>query len=74
MMAQPFVEIGDVASHFKVSVSTVRAWVRQGQIPPNTYVKLGKTFRFQLDAVADALLNGSAVSESEPEIEIDEDL
>jgi len=73
-MAQPFVEIGDVASHFKVSVSTVRAWVRQGQIPPNTYVKLGKTFRFQLDAVADALLNGSAVSESEPEIEIDEDL
>jgi len=73
-MAQPFVEIGEVASHFKVSVSTVRAWVRQGQIPPNTYLKLGKTFRFQLDAVAEALLNSSTGTEPEPETEIDEDL
>jgi len=45
-----------VAKHFNVSVSTARAWVRQKEIPENTYVKIGKTYRFKLDAVVEALL------------------
>ena len=49
-----FVSIEDVAKHFTVSVSTARAWVRQGEIPKNTYVKIGKTYRFKLDAVVAA--------------------
>lgn len=51
-----FVGIEDVARHFNVSVSTARAWVRQKEIPQNTYVKIGKTYRFKLDAVVQALL------------------
>tara|TARA_A100000172_G_scaffold69440_1_gene49508 strand:- start:934 stop:1182 length:249 start_codon:yes stop_codon:yes gene_type:complete len=51
-----FVGIEDVAKHFNVSVSTARAWVRQKEIPQNTYVKIGKTYRFKLDAVVEALL------------------
>ena len=50
-----FVGIEDVAKHFNVSVSTARAWVRQKEIPKNTYVKIGKTYRFKLDAVVEAL-------------------
>ena len=51
-----FVSIEDVAKHFTVSVSTARSWVRQGELPKNTYVKIGKTYRFKLDAVVQALL------------------
>ena len=42
-MNEPFVTIEDVAKHFSVSVSTVRAWVSQKHIPEDTYVKIGKT-------------------------------
>tara|TARA_R110000823_G_scaffold182038_1_gene314892 strand:- start:252 stop:500 length:249 start_codon:yes stop_codon:yes gene_type:complete len=54
-MAEPFVPIEDVAKHFAVSISTIRAWLRQGHIPKNTYVKIGNTYRFKLPAVAEAL-------------------
>lgn len=60
-----FVSIEDVAKHFMVSVSTARSWVRQGEIPKNTYVKIGKTYRFKLDAVVEALL-GNQVEKKEP--------
>jgi len=52
---EPLVPIEDVAKHFTVSISTVRAWLRQGHIPKDTYVKLGNTYRFQLSKVVDAL-------------------
>tara|TARA_R110002020_G_scaffold313314_1_gene528610 strand:+ start:683 stop:1048 length:366 start_codon:yes stop_codon:yes gene_type:complete len=51
-----FVELRKVADHFKVSESTVRAWIRNGSIPENTYIKVGKTFRFELNLISDALL------------------
>ena len=38
-MNEPFVPIEDVAKHFSVSVSTVRAWVRQKHIPEDTFMK-----------------------------------
>lgn len=59
MELEPYVEIEDVAKHLRVSVSTVRAWLRQSKIPNNTYVKIGKTYRFKLSAVDSALLNSA---------------
>jgi len=52
----PFVTIESLAQFFCVSVSTIRAWVRQGHIPDNTYIKLGNTYRFNRDAVQQALM------------------
>jgi len=54
-MKSPFVMIEDVAKHFSVSVSTVRAWIRQGSIPKDTYIKVGHTYRFHLENVVAAL-------------------
>lgn len=54
-MAEPYVPIEDLAKHFAVSVSTVRAWVRQGHIPKSTYIKVGNTYRFNKTNVTDAL-------------------
>lgn len=53
----PYVPIEDVAKYFSVSVSTIRAWVRQGYIPKATYIKVGNTYRFHIDAVVEHLTN-----------------
>jgi len=54
-MTGKYVPIEDVAKHFSVSISTIRAWVRQQDIPQDTYIKVGSTYRFCIDDVADAL-------------------
>jgi len=57
MVDEAFVPIEDVAKHFSVSVSTVRAWIRQNFIPA---LKLGGVYRFKISEVEQALkkLNG----------------
>jgi excisionase family DNA binding protein len=52
MNDEAFVPIEDVAKHFAVSVSTVRAWIRQNLIPS---LKLGGVYRFKLSEVEKAL-------------------
>jgi excisionase family DNA binding protein len=69
---QPFVPIEDVARHFSVSVSTIRAWVRQGHIPKDTYVKIGNTYRFNVRDVSDALTHNNKESD-QPVIDFDDD-
>jgi len=56
-MSRPFVPIEELAKHFSVSISTIRAWVRQGHIPKDTYIKVGNTYRFSIEDVAAALTN-----------------
>jgi len=59
-MMEQLVPIEDVAKHFSVSLSTTRKWVRDGVIPSNTYIKVGKTQRFALASIAEALLKGDS--------------
>jgi len=70
-MTEPFVPIEDLAKHFTVSISTVRAWVRQGLIPKETYIKVGNTYRFSVSKVVEALTSApkdeSEKTEPEPE-------
>ena len=51
-MEEAYVPIEDVAKHFAVSVSTVRAWLRQNLIPS---LKVGGVYRFKLGEVDLAL-------------------
>jgi excisionase family DNA binding protein len=55
MNIEPYVPIEELAKHFTVSVSTVRAWVRQDLIPKHTYIKVGTTYRFNVSKVIEAL-------------------
>jgi len=55
-MERKFVQIEDIARKLHVSVSTVRTWIRQGHIPADTYIKVGKTYRFSENDVLDALV------------------
>ena len=63
-MNETFVPIEDLAKHFTVSISTVRAWVRQGYIPKDTYIKVAGTYRFCIPKVVAAL---TAAPKDEPE-------
>lgn len=50
-----YVPIEELAKHLAVSISTVRGWVRNKHIPENTYIRVVNTYRFNIDAVVDAL-------------------
>ena len=63
MDSPKYVPIEDVAKYFSVSISTIRAWVRQNQIPKDTYIKVGNTYRFCVDDVADALTKAKDTEE-----------
>jgi hypothetical protein len=65
MSLEPYVPIEVLAKHFTVSVTTVRAWVRQGLVPAHTYIKIGNTYRFSLSKVVAALT--AAPAEAEPD-------
>ena len=65
--------IEDIAKHFSVSISTVRAWVRQKHIPEDTYIKIGSTYRFRVSDVESALTSSKKEVRSQ-EIEYLNDL
>ena len=52
MVDEAFVPIEDIAKHFSVSISTVRAWIRQNLIPS---LKLGGVYRFKISEVEEAM-------------------
>jgi excisionase family DNA binding protein len=63
MVDEAFVPIEDIAKHFSVSISTVRAWIRQDLIPA---LKLGGVYRFKVSEVEEAmrkLSGGRAIKE-----------
>tara|TARA_B100000780_G_scaffold277805_1_gene249386 strand:+ start:703 stop:1041 length:339 start_codon:yes stop_codon:yes gene_type:complete len=63
---ETFVPIEEIADHFAVSVSTIRAWVRRKNITPDSYIKVGSTYRFRISDVTDSLLaNGSKADPTE---------
>ena len=78
-MIGPFIPIEEISKHFSVSVSTIRAWVRQGYIPKDTYIKVGNTYRFSITDVCNALANPFTTATSDtkepdsdiPDIDID---
>lgn len=67
MSDEPLVPIEELAKKFTVSVSTVRAWIREGHIPPHTYIKIGSTYRFDIARVMDTLMTPKPETEQSPE-------
>ena len=57
-----FVAIPEIARILGVSVPTVRLWVTSGRIAKDGYIKVGRTYRFDVAAVVNHLKNASAES------------
>jgi excisionase family DNA binding protein len=60
MMNDQYVSIEDVAKYYRVSVSTVRTWIRTDKLTSNDFLKLGNTYRFKIADVDAALRRRSA--------------
>jgi excisionase family DNA binding protein len=56
-MTKKYVSLSEAAETFGVSHSTIRNWLRDGLIPNNTYIKVGKVYRFELARLEAALLD-----------------
>lgn len=73
-MTATYVSVEALAKYFSVSISTIRAWMRQGFIPADTYIKIGTTYRFHPEKVEAALVTktqGEAVVVEEPDTQMD---
>lgn len=65
-----YVQIEDVANYFAVSVSTIRAWLRQGYIPEGSYLKIGNTYRFKVKDVEQYLIKAKDSRVQEETVEV----
>lgn len=73
-MTQPkYVTTPELAAHFNIASSTVAAMVRTGEIPPGTYVRIGRVFRFDLDKVEQSLLDRTSKTLDVKQLEFDFD-
>jgi|TARA_X000001382_G_scaffold127641_1_gene115839 hypothetical protein len=55
-MADKYVPVEDVAKLFSVTPHTVRIWVGEGKIDSDMYVKIGKTYRYDIQGIEKAFL------------------
>jgi len=61
-MTPKYVNTSDLADHFGIAKSTVIAMMRSGEIPAGTYVRMGRVFRFDLEAIEKHLLTTVTLS------------
>ena len=74
-MGPKYVTTEELAAHFAVSVQTVRGWVRSKKLPAGTYIKVGNTYRFDLQDIETTLrATASAPKQEKPELVPTQDL
>ena len=59
MSQAPFLMIEVLAKRAGVSTATIRRWVRNGHLPSETFIHIGQTYRFDLDAAMQALTSST---------------
>ena len=63
-MTKKYVSLSEAAETFGVSHSTIRNWLRDGVIPDDAYIKVGKVYRFELTRLEVALLDAKKDDDS----------
>lgn len=59
MSPTKYVTIYGLAEYLSVSPSTIRGWVRTGIIEPEDILRVGRTYRFNLERIESKLVNES---------------
>tara|TARA_R110002020_G_scaffold258053_2_gene471730 strand:+ start:1838 stop:2053 length:216 start_codon:yes stop_codon:yes gene_type:complete len=60
-----YVDINVISEYFGISKQTISKWVQAGNIPDNTYIKVGDTYRYNLEAVEKALVKRTQSEDTE---------
>jgi len=68
-MSSEYVTKKEVADHFAVASTTVDGWIRKkGLLPPGTFIKVGRTYRFKLKELEEHFLQeAQRLAGTEPE-------
>ena len=72
-MSNPYFTLEEVSSHFRVSKSTVRSWMRTGVIPEEACIKVGRVHRFDIDKIEAKLRAETEAQSSETQTTAQED-
>ena len=56
MSEKQYVDINAVVDYSGISKQTTRKWVLAGHIPKDTYIKVGDTYRYNIEAMEKAFL------------------
>lgn len=57
MTPSELVPIEVLAKKLHVSIGTIRVWVREGVIPPDKYMLVHRTYRFDAEGIIKHMLN-----------------
>jgi len=68
-MSDEYVTIDEIARKLRISLPTVRSWVRQGHIGSQAYIRVGTTYRFNMAAVLESLHGVVREDDEKPEAE-----
>lgn len=71
MSDSKYVTTAELAAHFNVSPVTIMGMMKSGEIPANTYLRLGRVYRFDLEKIEQALLNHPTETKSPAQGEFD---
>jgi len=66
-----YVPIEELAAHLSLSVHGIRRWVNIGHIPADTYIRVGRTYRFCIPQVVEALKANPQQEEAPEQLELD---
>ena len=69
-MEQQLHTIDEVAKYFNVSVSTIRNWMQAGTLPSETYVQLGRVYRFNIGLIKEKMFPNKAASVEVAPVEV----
>lgn len=69
-MTDVYVPINELAKHLCVKTSTIRTWVHKNYIPKEAYLKIGYTYRFNVQAVLAALKADPSATTTETEVDV----
>ena len=60
-----YVDINVISEYFGISKQTISKWVQAGNIPDSTYIKVGDTYRYNLEAIEKALVKRTQSEDTE---------
>ena len=61
----------ELCEHFAISMTKLKGMLSDGTIPADTYIRHGRTYRFNVDAVENALLQHPKAETADAQLSFD---
>ena len=68
-----YIKLSEVADNLGISIHTARSWLRNGNIPRQTYFKVGNTYRFNYEQIEGHVLGTNVLPPDEDWSDVEDD-